>query len=584
MPEKCKYEQEYFDFTSGKNETYKCEEDAVEGGLCIFHHKTYWTEHEDEVRKKFMEKVEDAVNNKKPLLCIGYNLPEVDLSEKKFEVPVYFQYAVFYEKVNFCKAEFNEVDFSFAEFNGEANFSNVKFLCEAPFYNTKFYSKANFFGVTFLSKVHFDSAEFVEEAYFNEAKFLNEVSFSEAKFYGEAHFAGTEFSKEIGFYETNFSSMLDFREAKFASGAYFTRAKFSEVDFFKAKFSSLVTFNETKFLGKALFNYSTFLDAASFVNSYFLPYALEKCLKPCNYISFRYANFERQEKVVFDGCNMERVSFLNTNIERVKFRNVKWRNFKIYDEKLFLLKHLEKERKKFANECEEKLKKVLDVVNGKEKDEEVKKEIYYSLELKYPELKEIERLERKKRNEEEEERLRKLKNTFEKEAKIKIENTLKSQRIDFSEVYLDEDLTLENVLAVYRALRENYDYYLKYDESGKFFINEMKLKKRFSNFIERVVMSVYELLCLYGESYTRTIVWILVTIPLFALARLLFEASSLVLNMNSLMDSLKISTAAFFQLYYDNDWLTIIERLISIPILGSFYIALRRKLERRIRH
>jgi len=50
-----------------------------------------------------------------------------------------------------------------------------------------------------------------------------------------------------------------------------------------------------------------------------------------------------------------------------------------------------------------------------------------------------------------------------------------------------------------------------------------------------------------------------------------------------LFDSLKISTAAFFQLYY-NDWLTIIERLISISILGSFYIALRRKLERRIRH
>jgi hypothetical protein len=43
-----------------------------------------------------------------------------------------------------------------------------------------------------------------------------------------------------------------------------------------------------------------------------------------------------------------------------------------------------------------------------------------------------------------------------------------------------------------------------------------------------------------------------------------------------------ISTAAFFQLYYNNDWLTILERLISI--LGSFYIALRRKLERRIRH
>jgi hypothetical protein len=142
----------------------------------------------------------------------------------------------------------------------------------------------------------------------------------------------------------------------------------------------------------------------------------------------------------------------------------------------------------------------------------------------------------------------------------------------------DEDLTLDNVLAVYRALRENYDYYLRYDESGKFFVNEMRLKKRFSNPVEKIIMSAYELLCLYGESYTRTIIWILATISLFALARLYMNAP-----IDSL-DSLKISTAAFFQLYYNSDLLTFTERLISIPILGSLYISLKRKLERRIRH
>jgi hypothetical protein len=112
----------------------------------------------------------------------------------------------------------------------------------------------------------------------------------------------------------------------------------------------------------------------------------------------------------------------------------------------------------------------------------------------------------------------------------------------------------------------------------------MKLKKRFSNFTEKIVLSIYEQLCLYGESYRRTIVWIFTTIPLFALARLLFEASPSSLNINSLIDSLKISIATFFQLYFNNDPLTIMERLISIPILGTFIIALRRKLERRIRH
>jgi hypothetical protein len=86
---------------------------------------------------------------------------------------------------------------------------------------------------------------------------------------------------------------------------------------------------------------------------------------------------------------------------------------------------------------------------------------------------------------------------------------------------------------------------LKYT-TFKFFINEMKLKKRFSNFTEKIVMSIYELLCLYGESYRRTIAWILATILLFALARFLFEASPLSLNINSLIVSLKNSIVAFF--------------------------------------
>jgi uncharacterized protein YdaL len=101
MPEKCKYENLYFDFDSREFITYKCEEDAVKDGLCIFHHKTYWKEHKDEVRKKFVEKVKNAIENKKPLLCIGYNLPEVSFSMVKFEIPVYFKDAVFHEKVIF---------------------------------------------------------------------------------------------------------------------------------------------------------------------------------------------------------------------------------------------------------------------------------------------------------------------------------------------------------------------------------------------------------------------------------------------------------------------------------------------------
>jgi hypothetical protein len=109
----------------------------------------------------------------------------------------------------------------------------------------------------------------------------------------------------------------------------------------------------------------------------------------------------------------------------------------------------------------------------------------------------------------------------------------------------------------------------------------MKLKKRFSNPIEKFVMTVYEVLCLYGESYSRTITIEALTIILFAVLRTYLSPT---LTIDSFLDSLKISTAVFFQIYFDSSWLTILERLISIPILGTLYIALRRKLERRVRH
>ena len=40
-------------------------------------------------------------------------------------------------------------------------------------------------------------------------------------------------------------------------------------------------------------------------------------------------------------------------------------------------------------------------------------------------------------------------------------------------------VSLGSVMAVYRNLRENYEYRLRYDEAGKFFIKEMELKRKY---------------------------------------------------------------------------------------------------------
>src|ERR1043165_4273869 len=41
------------------------------------------------------------------------------------------------------------------------------------------------------------------------------------------------------------------------------------------------------------------------------------------------------------------------------------------------------------------------------------------------------------------------------------------------------DVSLESIMAVYRNLRENYEFRLKYDEAGEFFIREMELKRNY---------------------------------------------------------------------------------------------------------
>jgi hypothetical protein len=42
-----------------------------------------------------------------------------------------------------------------------------------------------------------------------------------------------------------------------------------------------------------------------------------------------------------------------------------------------------------------------------------------------------------------------------------------------------KDFNLGSIKAVYRELRENYEYRMRYDEAGQFFIREMELKRKY---------------------------------------------------------------------------------------------------------
>jgi ribosomal protein L29 len=84
-----------------------------------------------------------------------------------------------------------------------------------------------------------------------------------------------------------------------------------------------------------------------------------------------------------------------------------------------------------------------------------------------------------KKREELENKLRELKKELRERMRKRIDDLKKEEEWNkiFKKVEEDGGLTFENVLAVYRGLRDNYDYYLKYEESGKFFINEMMLRR-----------------------------------------------------------------------------------------------------------
>lgn len=172
------------------------------------------------------------------------------------------------------------------------------------------------------------------------------------------------------------------------------------------------------------------------------------------------------------------------------------------------------------------------------------------------------------------------------------------------------NLTL--VLAVYRNLRENYEFRLMYEEAGQFFIKEMELKRiyyqdRNNNNTTKVkkwkryfsVTNCYNILCNYGESFKRVSAW---SIALFVSAFLYFfifpDISELVQN-KSLRNidyvtemaknpflrfetSLERTLGSFF--HTGGGLADYVVRVASLPILGTMFIVLRRRFERRFRH
>ncbi len=164
---------------------------------------------------------------------------------------------------------------------------------------------------------------------------------------------------------------------------------------------------------------------------------------------------------------------------------------------------------------------------------------------------------------------------------------LVKRNIIVDEEFLDKNHNYEEVSKIYNQLRKNYETRLLFNEASHFFIGEMEaIRKKLwrGNRLDKlgsIPYLLYKYIAMYGESaFLPLVVWTPIVI-------ISFLALRIITNCNDINDITCITQqaidgiSAYFQFPKPDDNIGVIERLVSIPILGAAFIALRRKFERR---
>ena len=397
----------------------------------------------------------------------------------------------------------------------------------------------NIEGKKFEKRVFFSHVHFVGDVIFDHSKFDSFIDFSNCVFEKETSFNNVAFNDNVEFIDSKFMENTNFKIAKFKKKADFSFSEFSEISFLAAEFDE-AGFSNTTFHGDVSFRTVEFKNKTYFVNTIFNAESKFIGAKFSEEVNFSLAEFNQQaqfrkiiflkpKQVIFDS-NLCHVSFLDTDITRIRLGNkIKWDMNTNYSNRVIrLYNKLKNKNNRF---------------------------IIYD------------------------------------------EWLLENER--------EPQLQLEDVMDVYRNLRENYDYYLKYETAGEFFIREMELKRKYKKnkkasgqetvkkklYEKGSIHGIYNIISQYGHSLYRPIY---VIIPILTIFTLLFCYD------NSLNPDLKKlgfqeifnnavfrSITSFFPFYSigkNTDFLDITLRIILLPLSGTFFIALRRKLERKFRH
>ena len=170
---------------------------------------------------------------------------------------------------------------SFAERAGREDTNPLDWDQTIDLSNLRFEYPVFFSGFIFPRFVNFSDVTFVRSVVFSRAIFVQAVSFRRAFFSRGAHFDGATFFDGAAFTKATFSTRAGFMAATFSGTAFFDDVTFSyegynnytiSPDFSKARFSTIALFSNAIFSNQTSFENAAFSGPSSFVASKFKSY------------------------------------------------------------------------------------------------------------------------------------------------------------------------------------------------------------------------------------------------------------------------------------------------------------------------
>lgn len=529
---------------------------------------------------------------------------ELNFSNVKFDDKVLFESTKFKKAANFSHSEFNGVvwfkestfhmysDFHSlkchkkAEFTDclftSTNFSGSNFSGDANFFDSSFYH-TDFSGSTFFKEAFFNSTRFYDKDdqknYFNavvfhdvtefkDVFFEKEITFADSEFKGSITFENVKFQRNVDFKRTVFLKEVNFEEATFHK-AEFINTDFHEADFFHSKFiQSEMTVNDKYFFD---------IDDLIIDRNNFLQFLNKNHIYDLSPSGLEFKKITNSEIKIMKQDDLVMILTLNKNKDMLNID----------------IKHEYKNKNVVDKSNIYKIHKIVTKLYGEAKSVPIKfdystirKRMRFigsnsikcnlsSISFKGVDLSNVE--------------FHKVKwlvsKTF-----LFHRNSIIDERID------DGDKNYQEISAIYNQLRKNYESKLRFNEGSDFFIGEMECRKKHliseGNKLKASGYHLYEWIALYGESaFLPLVVYLPIMIVGFSFARILMgyepphdiplaRCEIHTYNISDFCNSSIDSISSFFQFPRSQNFLDIIERIFSVPILGTAFIALKRKFER----